>query len=205
MTEKTPLKPQLWTDRDPKETIQIYTEWADKYDSDLAKRGYYTPLRIANALLPYKDTISGPILDFGCGTGISGIALAEVGFDKIHGTDITPEMLKKAEEKAIYEKLWLSNAGDAPCEQGAFQLIVAAGVISLGAAPAETLSVVLDAMESGGVLAFSFNDPTLENGSYDKVLDDEIDYGRAKIVFREHGPHLGDLDMGSDVIILQKL
>jgi len=204
MSDKTPLKPQLWSDRDPVDTIQVYTEWADSYDSDLAMRGYFTPVRIAKALGSYKDNISGPILDFGCGTGISGLALAEEGFAQIHGTDITPEMLKKAEAKSIYEKLWLSNPGDPPAQPGTYQLIVAAGVISLGAAPAETLSDVLDALSSGGILALSFNDPTLENGNYDKVLSGEIEERRATVLFREHGPHLRDLDMGSDVIILQK-
>ncbi len=204
MTDNTPLKPQLWTERPPEETIRVYREWAENYDSDLAKRGYYTPLRIADALAPYKDTITGPILDFGCGTGISGVALAAGGFNQIHGTDITEEMLKKAEEKRVYEKLWLSSAGDMPATPGTYQLIVAAGVISLGAAPAETLSQVLDALATGGLLALSFNDPTLKNGRYDKVLDNELNSGRATILFREHGPHLGDLDMGSDVLIISK-
>ena len=142
MTDKAIMTPKLWTDRAPEETIQVYKEWADEYDSDLAKRGYYSPLRIADALKPYQNMISGPILDFGCGTGISGEALQQIGFDDIHGTDITDEMLKKAEDKGIYSKLWLSQPGDAPAKPGTYDLIVAAGVISLGAAPAEILSDV---------------------------------------------------------------
>ncbi len=199
------MKPQLWTDRAPAETIQVYKEWADEYDSDLAKRGYYTPLRIADALKPYRNQISGPVLDFGCGTGISGEALRLVGFNELHGTDITEEMLKKAEDKNIYQRLWLSKPGDAPAKPGDYDLIVAAGVISLGAAPAEILSDVLNSLAIGGLLALSFNDPTLECLKYDKVLEDEINAKRAKILFREHGPHIGDLNMGSDVIVIQRV
>ena len=199
------MKPQLWTDRAPAETIQVYKEWADEYDSDLAKRGYYTPLRIADALKPYRNQISGPVLDFGCGTGISGEALRLVGFNELHGTDITEEMLKKAEDKNIYQRLWLSKPGDAPAKPGDYDLIVAAGVISLGAAPAEILSDVLNSLAIGGLLALSFNDPTLECLKYDKVLEDEINAKRAKVLFREHGPHIGDLNMGSDVIVIQRV
>ncbi len=199
------MKPQLWTDRAPAETIQVYKEWADEYDSDLAKRGYYTPLRIADALKPYRNQISGPVLDFGCGTGISGEALRLVGFNELHGTDITEQMLKKAEDKNIYQRLWLSKPGDAPAKPGDYDLIVAAGVISLGAAPAEILSDVLNSLAIGGFLALSFNDPTLECLKYDKVLEDEINAKRAKILFREHGPHIGDLNMGSDVMVIQRV
>ena len=199
------MKPQLWTDRAPAETIQVYKEWADEYDSDLAKRGYYTPLRIADALKPYRNQISGPVLDFGCGTGISGEALRLVGFNELHGTDITEEMLKKAEDKNIYQRLWLSKPGDAPAKPGDYDLIVAAGVISLGAAPAEILSDVLNSLAIGGLLALSFNDPTLECLKYDKVLEDEINAKRVKVLFREHGPHIGDLNMGSDVIVIQRV
>ncbi|MDG2339835.1 MAG: methyltransferase domain-containing protein [Paracoccaceae bacterium] len=204
MTDKAPLRPILWTERTTEETIQVYTDWADTYDSDLATRGYRTPMRIAQALQPYKDELTGPILDFGCGTGLSGIVLAEAGYRNLHGTDITAEMLKIAETKNVYDKIWQSSVGDISVSPGDYNLIVAAGVISLGAAQPEILSDVLDVLDIGGLLAFSFNDPTLENKSYDAALDAEVSAGRAKVLFREHGPHLDDPAMGSDVIILRR-
>lgn len=205
MTEKKPLQPILWTERSTEETIQVYTDWADTYDSDLEIRGYQTPSRIVEALLPYKNTLNGPILDFGCGTGLAGIILANAGFNQLHGTDITAEMLKIAETKNVYDKIWQSSVGNISVSPGDYSLIVAAGVISLGAAPPEILSDVLDAMAVGALLAFSFNDPTIENGTYDKVLDAEVSSGRVEVLFREHGPHLAEPVMGSDVIILRRL
>ncbi len=204
MTDKQPMRPKLWTERPVTETIELYTEWADSYDNDVTSRGYHTPCRMAEALLQFKDQISGPILDFGCGTGISGVALTLAGFDQIHGTDITEEMLKRAEEKSVYQRLWLSQPGDTPAEPGTYQLIVAAGVISLGAAPPETLSQVLDALAPGGFIAVSFNDPTLKDVRYDAVLDEEIKAGRCEVLLRNNGPHLDDMDMRSDVIIIRR-
>lgn len=204
MSDKTPLRPKLWTNRSIEETIEIYSDWASSYDSDITKRGYFTPLRIAEALRPYRDTLQGPVLDFGCGTGVSGSALAAVGFAPLHGTDITEEMLKQAEVKGIYEKLWKSEPGQSPAKPGEYSLIVAAGVISIGAAPPETLSLCIDALSPDGLMALSFNDPTLEDGSYDAVLMDEVASGRVEFLFREHGPHLNDLDMGSDIIVLRR-
>lgn len=203
MTNKTPLKPQLWTERPVDETIAVYKDWAASYDADVSSRGYHTPKRIAEALAAHYT--GGTVLDFGCGTGISGLALRAVGIGPLHGTDITQEMLDLAAQKEVYETLWCGTPGAVPAEPGTYVAIVAAGVVSLGAAPPETLSQLLDALAPGGVLAFSFNDATLDIGSFDAVLDSEITAGRAEILSRAHGPHLDDMNMGSDVIVLRRL
>jgi len=46
-----------------------------------------------------------PVLDVGCGTGVSGLFLRDVGFADIHGSDFLPEMLALAKEKDIYNTL----------------------------------------------------------------------------------------------------
>lgn len=201
---KDPLKPQLWTERSVDETIEVYRDWADTYDSDLAKRGYHTPARIADMLAPHLEGNSRPVLDFGCGTGVSGAALTSRGIGPLHGTDITDSMVEIAKRKGLYEKLWVGVPGDRPAEPGTYAAIVAAGVVSLGAAPAETLDTLVDALAPGDLLALSFNDPTLAHGGYDARLDGLIDAGRIEILERTHGPHLDDLEMGSDVILLRR-
>ena len=205
MQDKTPLKPELWVERPVESTIELYREWAETYDADLAKRGYHTPDRIADALTQFMTPGSEAILDFGCGTGVSGKALHARGFHRLHGTDITDAMLKYAESKGIYEKLWLSQPGDIPALPGVYDVIVAAGVISLGAAPPETMDQVVAALAPGGLLALSFNDPTLEAKTYDEKLSQLLDSKQLKQLFREHGPHLDDIGMKSDVIVLERL
>ncbi|MDP7152699.1 MAG: methyltransferase domain-containing protein [Paracoccaceae bacterium] len=201
MSEKEPYRPNLWIDRPVEEVIDTYAHWAGSYDKDITERGYHTPVRIADALGRFKSEFDGPILDFGCGTGISGLALKQKGLGPIHGTDITAEMLSIAEEKRIYERLWLSKPGEVP---NTYSVIVAAGVISVGAAPPETLTNCVDAIAPTGLLAFSYNDKTLENADYMAVLEAELSQNRANVIFREHGPHLDDMRMGSDIIILRR-
>lgn len=199
-----PLKPNLWTPRPVGETIQVYTDWADSYDADLAKRGYHTPARIAAALREQMPD-DGPVLDFGCGTGLSGFALSSVGFGPIDGTDITAEMAEKARVKGIYRSVSVGIPGAAPCPAGTYKAIVATGVISLGAAPPETFDVVASSLAPRDVLAFSFNDPTLADGSYDEKLSGLVKNGTFEILSRSHGPHLDDLQMGADVIVARRL
>jgi predicted TPR repeat methyltransferase len=202
--KKDVLGPQLWTPRPVEETIAMYADWAATYDADIITRGYHTPERIAAAL---KDHVKPDtqILDFGCGTGLSGQILHTAGFTNLHGTDITPEMLEKAAARGIYGKTWLSEPGQLGFDRGTYPVIVAAGVISLGAAPAETLGPLTAKLNAGGLLALSFNDPTLADQSYRNALDAAVAEGLADIIFRQHGPHLDDVDMGADIIILRRL
>ncbi|HHS89426.1 MAG TPA: class I SAM-dependent methyltransferase [Rhodobacteraceae bacterium] len=204
MNKKTPLRPQLWSDRPVEETISVYDDWAQDYDDEITERGYRTPARIARALQGRLKP-EAEILDFGCGTGISGRALTGAGFATIDGTDISPRMLEIARGKKLYRKLWLGEPGTVPAEPGTYDAIVAAGVVSLGAAPPETLDHLMEALAPGGVLALSFNDPTIADDRYGARLDGWVADKRAELLLREHGPHLDDLDMGADVIILRRL
>ena len=201
MSDKQVLRPGLWTPRPVEETIAVYADWADTYDEEVSARGYRTPDRLAKALAGFADPETR-ILDFGCGTGIGGAALRKAGFTHLDGTDITKEMLSKAEARKIYEKTWVSTPAEMGFADGAYPVIVAVGVISLGAAPPETLAPVFAKLPQQGLLALSFNDPTLEDARYEAALQHACNVHGGEVVFREHGPHLDDVGMGSDVIIV---
>jgi predicted TPR repeat methyltransferase len=199
-----PLDTKLWKPRSVAETQAIYRDWAATYDADVLASGYATPTRAATALAPLIGP-DAPVLDFGCGTGLSGQALRAAGFATIDGTDISPEMLALARSKGIYRSLWLGVPGALNVDTGRYAAILAAGVVSLGAAPPDTLDLLIGALGSGGHLAFSYNDPTLADQSFTERLDGLLAAGAVALVFRAHGPHLPEKGMGSDVIILRKV
>ncbi|SFS10858.1 class I SAM-dependent DNA methyltransferase [Yoonia litorea] len=203
MSDKKVLRPELWTPRPVAETIAVYADWADTYEAEVTARGYRTPERLAHALSGFASADTA-ILDFGCGTGIGGAALRAAGFTCIDGTDITEEMLMKAADRGIYRNTWVSSSDDMGFEAGTYDVIVAVGVVSLGAAPPETLHPLLAKLPVQGLLALSFNDPTLADARYQDALEAACTSLSATTVFREHGPHLEDVGMGSDVIILQR-
>ena len=200
MTDDTPLKPQLWTLRPVEETISVYRDWAQTYDADVKTKAYVTPQRIAAALVPLVKP-GTTILDFGCGTGLSGHALISAGFGPLHGCDVTPEMIEIARAKNLYEKLWVAEPGE-PLSQ-TYEVITAMGVVSLGAAPPETLDLLIDGLAPAGLLALSFNQPTVEDGRYDAALTAALDANRVTLLSRETGPHLDG--MTSDVIVLKRI
>lgn len=196
---------RLWTRHTVEETKRIYADWAENYDRDVAEWGYATPARIAMALRLVGANPDKPVLDFGCGTGLSGLALKSTGFAQVDGTDISPEMLEKARARGIYQHLWEAEPGTlGHVKRGAYPIIVATGVISLGAAPPETLDMLLDVVPSGGLLAFSFNEATLKDRAYTDRLDIAVLAPDIELAFEEEGPHLPAKNMKSAVYVLRR-
>ena len=113
MCEKTKLQIMLplWVAQPVKNILEIHADWAASYNDVLAEYGYGTPSCIAAALAKSVSPKSR-ILDFGCGTGLSGLALRKVGFTKLDGLDISPSMLSKAQSSRIYQKLWQGQPGN---------------------------------------------------------------------------------------------
>ncbi|MDA7964212.1 methyltransferase domain-containing protein [Ruegeria sp.] len=189
----------------PQETQDHYQKWAGSYDAEVAENGYITPSRAAAALWAQKPDPDLPILDYGCGTGLSGQALTKVGYRVIDGMDPTPEMLEMAAQKGIYRSLTGFEITDPdPLEQDAYDVIAAIGVIGTGAAPPETFDLLMKALPRGGWLVFSLNDHALALPEYPARMNDWLDMGAARLIFRENGPHLPGMNLKSDVYIVEK-
>lgn len=188
-------------------TRDMYDQWAASYEAEVADNGYATPQRCAEALRAHMARPDLPILDFGCGTGLSGLALAQAGFEVIDGCDISAEMLVKARAKqGLYRKLVHYDAGGGvPFEAGAYHAVAAIGVIGAGAAPAEVLDQILEALDPGALLVFSFNDHTLADPAYEGRMNAALDAGRAELISQSYGAHLPGRDLNSSVYVLRRL
>ena len=79
---------------------EIYDDWANFYDHHLLDDfGYISPQVAARAL---AEAVAGrdiAIVDYGCGTGLVGVALRKQGFETIDGIDISTGMLNEARAK----------------------------------------------------------------------------------------------------------
>lgn len=194
---------RVYSARTEGETREIYDAWAASYEAEVATNGYVTPGRCAEALAAHTKDKAAPVLDFGCGTGLSGLALKLAGFETIDGVDLSAEMLAHAKAKGIYRQT-TQVEGDTPLVQGAYTSIAAIGVIGSGAAPISMLDTLMHALNSGGRLVFSFNDHTLEDPVHEARVAEWTDCGAAHLLFRERGDHLPGINMKSNVYILEK-
>lgn len=87
------------------EANQIYTQklfdnFADNYELVLANIGYRLPREFREITGP----VEGTIVDFGCGSGLIGVAY-KTDFSHLIGVDLSEKMLALAEEKNCYERL----------------------------------------------------------------------------------------------------
>ena len=188
------------------DTQAYYSDWAATYDAEIMANGYASPQRCADALAKVTSNKKLNILDIGCGTGISGRILSDVGFSSIDGCDINPEMLKVAETRKIYKELWLSDQENPfPFENGKFDAITAVGVIGAGAAPLILFHQAISKLTKGGLFVFSFNDHTLEDPSYEAAIDHKIESEKIELIFKEYGPHLPGRDIKSNIYVLKRL
>ncbi len=196
---------KVYEARSSEEQRALYDDWAKSYDDEVAENGYATPGRTAALLAGVLTPHDAPILDFGCGTGLSGAAMAGVGFAVIDGVDVSDGMLATARARGVYRDLRTIPLGaplDVPV--GAYRAITAVGVIGSGAAPLDTLDDLLSRLAKGGLLAFSFNDHTLEDPTFEERVTEHISAGTVRQVVHDYGDHLPGRDMKSLIYILEK-
>ena len=182
-----------------------YDEWAASYNTEIAENGYATPRRCADALAQFVDDKTAPILDFGCGTGLSGLALKLAGFEMIDGLDLSADMLKVAKTTGTYRNLELIELNAAlPTPDVPYANIAAIGVIGAGAAPISVFHLLMHALPNGGKLVFSLNDHALDDPKNEATIAEWIDKGAGQLLFKEHGDHLPGISLKSNVYVVEK-
>ena len=185
---------------------ELYASWASTYDNEVQKNGYVTPERVAKALKDIVTNQSEVILDYGCGTGLSGYALQAVGFTNIDGLDVSQEMITLAEKKSIYKKLTVFDPSTKiPVHADQYKIITAIGVIGTGAAPLEVFDNLFSLLPPSGLFAFSFNDHTLSDPNYEEKVNQCLSSGQAIILHKSYGNHLPKANLKSNIYILKKL
>ena len=63
---------QVYAATTPDELAAGYAAWAATYDGETAALGYALPFQITAWVARYVPAGEGPLLDAGCGTGLSG-------------------------------------------------------------------------------------------------------------------------------------
>ncbi len=191
---------------DPTEIRDYYDGWAKSYDAELRANGYASPKRVAVALASVATDLNLPVLDYGCGTGMSGEELASAGFAAIDGADPSEQMLAVADAKGIYRSLThLDIAADhPPFDKGSYAGVAAVGLIGPGAAPLPLFDQLADLVAPAGLFGFSFNDHAMDDPAYPGKIAEFTQGGPFEVAFEEHGPHLPGLEVGSMVYVLRR-
>ncbi|SPH19540.1 Ubiquinone/menaquinone biosynthesis C-methyltransferase UbiE [Ascidiaceihabitans donghaensis] len=141
----------------PQDSIDLYAEWANTYDTDFADdHGYVLHAHVARAYVNAGGY--QPVLDMGAGTGLCGQALRDRGLDALDATDISADMLKVAETKGLYQTLFVGDIiAGLDVADGAYAGAVSSGTFTHGHVGPEALDELLRVVRSGGVICISIN------------------------------------------------
>lgn len=164
---------QVYSAKDPKALADAYAAWAATYDSETAALGYLLPFLIAAWVARYVPAGEGPLLDAGCGTGLSGPSLKALGYRDIAGLDLSEDMLKIAGGRGAYGELKKAMlGGPLPWPDGHFRAFFSTGVFTVSHAPASGLHELARITRKGGHAIFTVRDRVFANGGFQAVFDE---------------------------------
>lgn len=161
----------VYTAETPEALAQAYAEWAATYDSETASLGYLLPFLITAWVTRHVPAGEGPLLDAGCGTGLSGPSLKALGYHDIAGLDLSDDMLKIAGSRQAYSELKQAMlGGPLPWPDGHFRAFFSTGVFTISHAPASGLHELVRITKKGGHAIFTVRDQVLASGGFQAVF-----------------------------------
>ncbi len=149
------------------ELAEAYARWAADYDRQTAEMGYCLPWVIAAWITRHVPKGDGPLLDAGCGTGLSGLALQALGYEQLEGLDLSEEMLAIAGSRDIYGTLKPAALGkQLPWPDDHFAAFFSTGVFTEGHAPASALDELVRITRPGGLAILTVRQSVLEANGF---------------------------------------
>ena len=145
----------------------LFDQHAADFDQILTgDLGYGVPMQMAAAFEALPKRTFERMLDLGCGTGLCGLTLGPI-CEHVTGVDLSEKMTDEADERAVYDLLYVHEAIDylnewatarttlkAEDYQG-FDLIVAADVLPYIGDLTPLMAGINKNLKAGGVVALS--------------------------------------------------
>jgi predicted TPR repeat methyltransferase len=181
----------------------LFDTYAPRFDEELTGRlGYRTPELIGDLLaeLGLARDASRAVLDLGCGTGLSGVALRPFAA-RLEGVDLSPRMLERAAARGLYDALHEGEmlAFLAGREAG-FDLIAAVDVLNYLGDLGPALAAMAAALRPGGHAAFSLE--TGAQGGY--ALGEGLRYRHDAEAVSAAAQALGFAELACDLAVLRQ-
>jgi predicted TPR repeat methyltransferase len=137
----------------------VFDGYADRFDEHLVHGlGYRIPEHLVALLLKHGVHAQGnwAVLDLGCGTGLAGEAVVSHA-RRLVGIDLSANMLAKARERNIYERLVQADLLPAMRDEpsAGYDVVLAADVFVYLGRLDEVMAQAARLLSPGGAFAFS--------------------------------------------------
>jgi len=176
---------------DSRKLAEYYRDWVKSYNDDVHNERYRGPHISADLFVAMSSRYLGctpentTTLDAGCGTGLSGLALAQRGVATIDGFDLSHEMVAEAEKTQVYRSLCggvdMNRRLDG-FRDGHYEATVCCGVFTVGHVAPESLGELLRVTKPGGIVLVSTRKSYAENSGFDEYISELVGRRRAEIL-----------------------
>jgi len=160
----------------------LFDRFAPDFDNQLTgELDYQAPTILAEAAKEHFPRADGDldILDLGCGTGLSGVAIKDLG-KRIDGVDLSGEMLKLARKRRVYKTLSKSElVAYLTKTRRAYDLVIAADVFVYFGLLHELFASVIAVLNPGGMMIFSLE--ALDGPDFELTASGRYAHGRAYV------------------------
>ncbi|MDX1690191.1 MAG: class I SAM-dependent methyltransferase [Acidimicrobiia bacterium] len=196
--------PEIWGDdytTDSAAVARDYDAFAETgaYDETFDEWGYVGP-ETAAAILKNFVPRDSRILDAACGSGLTGTALANLGYESIEGIDISARLLELAGETGAYTTLSRVDMQQFPLpfDDDEFDAVNFIGALTYFETT-EILRELSRIVRPGGFVVFSQRDDIMRTRDYGAKLDEleshgvwKRRFGTEPLPYLPHHPEYGD-------------
>ncbi len=164
------------------DALEFYHQWAAEYDDQMLHQlGYTSPAEIAKLLMDQLTDHDAAILDFGCGTGLASVDLAQNHYRNIDGVDISMEMLAVAQQRNIYRQLLKADVTEPLAfSNGVYDAVICSGTFTHGHIDAEPIDEIFRILKPNGLLACTVHVDCWETRGFKAKFEQLTDHGSAR-------------------------
>ena len=176
-TERDSRLQWIYASRGEEQLRERYDVWAADYDHDLDDLRWTAPQAGAERCHHFAQP-GAEILDAGCGTGLVGASLSNLGHSRIVGLDLSTGMLERSAARAVYNELHHGSLLDRlPFDDGRFGSVVSVGVFTLGHVDGSAFAELARVTMPGGHVSITFRDDAVDHLGYRAAQQMMIDSG----------------------------
>ncbi len=186
--------------------VEFYRQWAEDYDHQMLEVLRYTsPTKTAKLLESHLPDREAAIFDIGCGTGLTCVYLAELGYGNLDGIDLSPDMVKVAGQRGIYRELLVGDVNQAlQRDDASYDGVISSGTFTHGHVGPEPLDEIFRILKPGGLLACTVHQDLWESMGFKARLKQLVDAGAVQEIGVELGSYYRDAEPEGWFCLYQK-
>ena len=180
-----------------------YDSWAENYDKELlGQYGYCAHKLAVHAFAKTQSDRGASVIDVGCGTGLVGIELSQLGYKVIDGVDISRGMLDKSASLGIYRKLIHRRIGsdELPVLVG-YSGVISVGSFGLGHMGQEDIERLIEMAAPNAPIVIFMNAEPFDSQAYILTLDRLSAAGLWVVELLEDHSYMSALDRPGKLIV----